>query len=72
MDLLGINADFFHMPVLSGLMCFLLLVALAMVLINPVIVVWPVLFATVMPLIIGNFEYKTSYISIARSVCRIE
>ncbi len=66
------NPNFFHKRSYRGIIYFLMLVALAMTLISPIIVLLPVIFLAVISFAFGVPEYTIGYISVALSVCKNE
>ena len=66
------NPNFFKHRIYHGIIYFLMLVALAMTLIAPIIMLLPALFMAVVSYVIGTPEYETGYIAVALSVCKNE
>lgn len=66
------NSTFFHKHVFHGIIYFLMLVALAMILINPMFVLLPTVFLAIISFVIGVFDWETGYLAVARSVCKNE
>ena len=71
-NLLTMKSDFLMNRVFRGFIYFLLIVALAMTLISPIIVLLPAVFMAVVSLVFRILEYSTGYIAVARSVCKNE
>jgi len=72
LSLFHIKPNFFKNRVFHGIIYFLMLVALAMTLMNPIIVLLPAVLAIVIPFAFGISEYETGYIAVALSVCKNE
>lgn len=72
LNLLTMKSDFFKNRVFRGFIYFLMLVALAMALINPIIVLLPAVFMAVVSCTFSIPEYKTGYIAVVLSVCKNE
>ncbi len=72
MDFFRANSDFFKGRVLRDVIYFLMLVALAMALINPVMILLPAVFMAVISFVVGICCYETGYVTTARSVCQNE
>jgi hypothetical protein len=72
LNLLTMKSDFFKNRVFHGFIYFLMLVALAMTLINPIIVLLPAIFMAVVSFVFVIPEYTTGYIAVALSVCKNE
>lgn len=72
LNLLDMKSDFFKNRVFHGFIYFLMLIALAMTLINPIIVFLPAIFMAVVSFVFLISEYTTGYIAVAFSVCKNE
>ena len=66
------NPNFFKHRIYHGIIYFLMLVALAMTLIAPIIMLIPAVLMAVISFIIGIPECETGYIAVALSVCKNE
>lgn len=71
MDVFSLDYNF-SKRIYRDLIYFLILLGLAMACINPMIMMPPSIFFASFIFVIGIAEYKTGYISIAQSVCKIE
>lgn len=72
LNLFDTNSNFFHKRLYRGFIYFLTLMALAMPLINQVIILLPVIFMTIISFYIAISESITGYIAVALSVCKNE
>ncbi|RCX16365.1 hypothetical protein DFR58_111110 [Anaerobacterium chartisolvens] len=71
-DLFHVTPHFFKNGVYRGLIYFLMLIVLAMMLINPIVVLLPVIFIVSMSCKAYIPECQTGYISVALTVCKNE
>ncbi len=71
-NLFAMESDFFMNRVFCGFIYFLMLAALAMTLLNTIIVLLPAILIVVISFIFGIPEYITGYIAVALSVCKNE
>ncbi len=71
-NLFAMESDFFMNRVFGGFIYFLMLAAIAMSLLNTIIVLLPAIFIAVVSFVFGIPEYLTGYIAVALSVCKNE
>lgn len=72
MDIFRMNMSVYKSRVLRGVICFFMLVALAMALINSAMILLPAVIMAVISSVFRVYGYKTGYAAIARAVCRNE
>lgn len=69
---LTMNATFFKGRAFRDFIYFLMLTALAMALLNPIIVLFSIIITTVISFVSVISKFKTGYIAVALSVCKNE